>query len=117
MLEWRKENLKHSIRDISVLIPNGADPEVILNVINTNKRLATCEISDIYNGINLEEYKGFTEVENEKGTKEAERFGVTYRITIFGDYDANSVEDDVISLLCGIGCRKKKLKLTTCWLW
>jgi prephenate dehydrogenase len=105
LLEWRKENIKHSIRDISVIIPEGSDPEVILNVINTNKQLAACEISDIYNGINLEEYKGFTRVGNEKGTKEAERLGVTYRITIFGDCDANSVEDDIIYLLCGIGCR------------
>ena len=50
--EWRKENLEHSTRDISVLIPEGADPEIILNAINTNKQLAACEISDIYRGLN-----------------------------------------------------------------
>jgi prephenate dehydrogenase len=115
LIEWRKENLEHSIRDISVLIPEGADPEVILNAINNNKQLAASEISDIYNGINLGEYKGFTRVGNEKRATKAGRIGVTYRITIFGDCDANSIEDDVIFLLCGLGCRirEKNLRLNT----
>jgi prephenate dehydrogenase len=136
--KWRKENLEHSTRDISVLIPKGADPVVILNAINTNKQLATCEISDIYKGINLgdhkrinwedckedckgnwEDYKGnwgdykeFNLIETEKEREETKRLGVTYRITVFGDCNANSVEADVTSLLCGLGCkiREKNLK-------
>lgn len=101
--EWRKENLEHSTRDISVLIPEGADPAVILNAINTNKQLAACEISDIY--------KRFNREETEKERKEAKRLGVTYRITVFGDCDVNSVEADVTFLLCGLGCRIREKNL------
>jgi prephenate dehydrogenase len=103
--EWRKENLKHSIRDISVLIPEGAAPEVVLGAVNTNKHLADCQISDIYNWAN--------ETVSEKKMGETEKLGVTYRITIFGDCNADSVETEVISLLCGLGCRirEKNLKL------
>jgi len=138
--KWRKENLEHSTRDISVLIPKGADPVVILNAINTNKQLAACEISDIYKGINLgdhkrinwedckeswEDYKGnwgnykgnwgdykeFNLIGTEKEREEAKRLGVTYRITVFGDCNANSVEADVTSLLCGLGCRIREKNL------
>lgn len=95
--EWRKENLMHAVRDISVLIPEGADPEVVLGAVNTNKHLVVCQISDLYNG------NGETETENRRrGTK---RLGVTYRITIFGDCNADSVETEVTALLCGFGCR------------
>jgi len=131
--KWRKENLEHSTRDISVLIPKGADPAVILNAINTNKQLAACEISDIYKGINLGDhkrinwedckenwrdykgnwgdYKEFNLIGTEKEREEAKRLGVTYRITVFGDCNANSVEADVTSLLCGLGCRIREKNL------
>lgn len=95
--EWRKENLEHSTRDVSVFIPEGADPGIILNAINTNKQLAACEISDIYRGFNC--------VETQKERKGIRRLGVTYRIIIFGDCDADSVEIGVTALLCGLGCR------------
>ena len=102
--EWRKENLEHSTKDVSVIIPEGADPEIILNAINTTRQLAACEISDIYRGLNW--------VETQKERK-MERLGVTYRITIFGDCDADSVETEVTALLCGLGCRirEKNLRL------
>lgn len=100
---WRKENLEHSTRDVAVLIPDGADPVVILNAINTNKQLVACEISDIYKGINREE--------TEKEGKEMKRLGVTYRITVFGDCDPDSVENDVTALLCGLGCRIREKNL------
>ncbi|AAM30971.1 MULTISPECIES: prephenate dehydrogenase [Methanosarcina] len=104
--EWRKENLEHSVRDISVVIPEGADPEVVLRAVSTNKHLADCKISDIYKGVNgtLLEKKGST----------AEKLGVTYRISIFGDCDADSVETEVTALLCGLGCRirEKNLKFS-----
>jgi prephenate dehydrogenase len=109
--EWRKENLEHSTRDISLLIPDGADPAVILNAINTNKNLVACEISDIYKGNNRTDYEGCNRVETEKGRKEVERLGVTYRITVFGDCDADSVEADVTALLCGLGCRIREKNL------
>jgi prephenate dehydrogenase len=100
--EWRKENLEHSIRDISVIIPDGADPETILRAVNTNRDLAACEISDVYRGIS----------KNNQRRKEIGKLGVTYRVTIFGDCDVDSVEKNVISLLYGLGCmiREKNLK-------
>jgi prephenate dehydrogenase len=103
--QWRKENLKHSTRDISVLIPNGADPEIILKAISTNKNLAACEISDVYSGSNV--------VENYIENKWIEMLAVSYRITVFGDCDANFVENDVTAFLCGIGCciRKTNFRL------
>lgn len=102
---WREENLKHSVRDISVLIPEGADPEVILGAVNTNKYLADCKISDIYNLVDG--------TVPEKNASRTEKLGVTYRITIFGDCDATSVETEVTSLLLGLGCRirEKNLKI------
>ncbi|WP_410510392.1 prephenate dehydrogenase [Methanosarcina hadiensis] len=103
--EWRKENLNHSVRDISVLVPEGANPEVILGALDTNKHLVDCQISDIYS-------LGEEKVSKNKESKTA-KMGVTYRIIIFGDYNADSVETEVISLLCGLGCRirEKNLKL------
>lgn len=109
--EWRKENLEHSTRDISLLIPDGADPAVILNAINTNKHLVACEISDTYKENNRADYEGCNRVETEKGRKEVERLGVTYRIKVFGDCDADSVEADVTALLCGLGCRIREKNL------
>ena len=113
--EWRKKNLGHSIRDISVLIPEGADPEVILGTMNSNKDLATCEISDVYKEPEFVETE-YVETESVEVMKESKRVGrlaVTYRITIFGDCDTNYVEAEVTALLCGLGCwiREKNLKL------
>ncbi|MDD3043013.1 MAG: prephenate dehydrogenase, partial [Methanosarcinaceae archaeon] len=65
---WKKENLQHTKRDLSVLIPRGADPEVILQVIAGNCHLAAAEISDIYPEV--------------PGT---DMPGVTFRITVLGD--------------------------------
>jgi prephenate dehydrogenase len=93
--EWKKENLEHSKREISVLLPEGADPEIILDVIKTNKRLVACVISDIY------QEPPNSKTENKNGV---ERLSVTYRITIFGDCDADSIEADIMTLLYGLGC-------------
>lgn len=146
--EWRKENLEHSRRDISILIPEGADPEVILRAININKCLVDCEISDIYNGfgrigtesIGVESISesihsesvasGSTDtksirtesirtesvdIESTYAIKQRNGFGklaVTYRITIFGDCNADLVETEVTDLLQGLGyrIREKNLK-------
>jgi prephenate dehydrogenase len=101
--EWRKENLEHLIRDISVFVPEDSDPEIILGAINTNIHLAACEISDIYT-----EPEG---VEPEKENKRIKRLAVTYRITIFGDCDADLAEAEVTALLHGLGCRIRKKNL------
>ncbi|WP_167848798.1 hypothetical protein [Methanolobus halotolerans] len=39
------------------------------------------------------------------GLKETERTSVTYRVSIAGDADATKVNDDIVELLCGIGCK------------
>lgn len=109
--EWRKENLEHSTRDISVIIPDGADPAIILSAINTNKQLAACEISDIYRKFERTDYKGFNQSEAGKENKELERLAVTYRLMIFGDCDADFVEAEVTGLLCGLGCRIREKNL------
>lgn|GEM_PF-47570 len=112
--EWRKANLKHSVRDISVLIPEGADPEVILGAVNTNEHLAACQINDIYYGnICNGPDTGRPDTAVKKMRREGKRLGVTYRITIFGDCDADPVEYEVTELFCGLGCRirEKNLKL------
>jgi prephenate dehydrogenase len=112
--EWRKEKLEHFSRDISVLIPDGADPEIILRAISTNVGLVTCKLIDIYSRKKekhiAEETYNLTE---ETKRKEKERLWVTYRITIFGDCEANTVETELIAFLCGLGCRvrEKKLKI------
>jgi prephenate dehydrogenase len=111
--EWRKENLEHSTRDISVLIPEGSDPDVILGVINTNEDLAACEISDIYkeNKITETEFVDNKFIKTLAGSKGMGRLAVTYRITIFGDCDADHVENTVTALLCGLGCRIREKNL------
>lgn len=139
--EWRKEKLQHSLRDISVLIPAGADPEVILHAISTNAYLVACEIIDIYNIAEEKDRKGkkssykeseevaecrggevstSRKAEETYGTekscteetkrKEKERLWVTYRLTIFGDCEANAVETELISFLCGLGCSVREEK-------
>ncbi len=83
--EWKKANLKNTTRDVSVFIPAGSDPEVIRNVIGDSKNVVSAEIIDIYDKQNMK--------------------SVTYRLTIFKDNDAASVQKDVEALLKGIGCR------------
>ncbi len=82
--EWKKLNLKNMIRDVSVFIPTGSNPEVIKNVIGGAKNVVSTEIIDIYNKRNMK--------------------SVTYRLTIFKDNNATSVQKDVEALLKGIGC-------------
>jgi len=84
---WKSRNLTHSNRDISVLVPSGADPEVLLGVIAGDERIVAAHIIDTYSGV-----------------KGAQRLSVTYRITIIGDKVPNEVQDDIIGLLRGLGC-------------
>jgi prephenate dehydrogenase len=88
LLKWKAENLRKQERDISVIIPEGADPQVIQGIINTNGNVIAVQVIDIYTGI-----KG------EAGTS------VTYRASIIGDSDASLVNDEIATLLCGIGCK------------
>ena len=85
--EWKIKNLRCPGRDISVLIPVGSNPETLLGIIATDERIVAAEIIDIYAGI--------------KGKKQ---LSVTYRIRIMGDESPNDVQDDIIRLMCGLGC-------------
>lgn len=86
LIEWKIDELAHSNRDISVLIPVGADPEILLGVITNDKRIVSASIIDTYTGI------------------DTKRLSVTCRITIIGDSKPAVVQDDIQKLLVGLGC-------------
>ncbi len=83
--EWKINNLAHHRRDISVIVPENSNPEIILEVLSGNENIVKSEIIDTYI---LEEKKS-----------------VTYRISILADKEPDNVQNDVEKVLCGIGCR------------
>jgi prephenate dehydrogenase len=85
---WKKEILRHHTRDISVLIPQGSNPETICNIIACNDNIISVRKIDTYTGV--------------KGT---DKISVTYRVNITGDSDAGKVNDKIVEQLCGIGCK------------
>lgn len=87
MHEWKLNNLKHHLRDISVLIPERADADIIMELISCNEDIVSIEIIDSYDGI--------------EGTK---RLSVTYRVMIMGEIEAELVQQTVERQLTGIGC-------------
>ncbi|MCL7411160.1 MAG: prephenate dehydrogenase [Methanosarcinaceae archaeon] len=91
LVEWKTAELVHSNRDISVLIPVGANPNVLLGVITNNKRIVSASVIDTYSGI------------------DTERLSVTYRITIIGDREPAEVQDGIQKLLIGLGCELRGL--------
>lgn len=86
LIDWKIANLTHSKRDISVLVPIGADPEILLDVITYDRRVVSANIIDKYTGI------------------DTKRLSVTYRIIIIGDCAPGKVQDDILNLLGGLGC-------------
>ncbi|TQD24908.1 prephenate dehydrogenase [Methanolobus vulcani] len=85
--EWKLENLEHNLRDISVLIPERADADVIMELASCNDDIVSIEIIDRYEGV--------------EGT---ERLSVTFRVMIMGDVEAEKVHKEVERQLKGIGC-------------
>ena len=83
--EWKMKKLIHHKRDISVAVPENADPEIILEVLSGNENIVGSEIIDTYL---LEGIKS-----------------VTYRIGILADKEPDKVQTDIERILCGIGCR------------
>lgn len=83
--EWKLKNLIHHKRDISLIVPENADPEVILNILSCNENIVNSEIIDMYL------------IEGKKS--------ITYRIIIFADKEPDKVQHDVEKVLCGIGCK------------
>jgi len=84
LLEWKKENLKHVTRDVSVIIPEGADPETINQVLATSEGVVSSNILDVYRmGGNI---------------------SVTFHVTIFKE-KVKEVQEALEKLLQGIGCK------------
>ncbi len=87
MHQWKLDNLEHHLRDISVLIPENADENVIMELISCNEEIVSMKIIDRYDGI-----------------KNTDRLSVTYRVMIMGDIEAEKVHHEVERQLKGIGC-------------
>jgi prephenate dehydrogenase len=85
--EWKLENLEHHLRDISVLIPDEADADVIMELVSCNDDIVSIEIIDRYEGV--------------EGTK---RLSVTFRVMIMGDVEVEKVHSEIERQLKGIGC-------------
>jgi len=88
LFTWKAANLRNVTRDVSIFIPKGSDPEIIKNVVSKSEGVISVDIIDIFNKINNEQTAT----------------SVTYRFTIFGDKDANVVQEDIEALFKGIGC-------------
>jgi prephenate dehydrogenase len=86
--EWKTENLRGHSRDISVIIPKGADPGVIRSIISTNMKVISVQLIDTY-----------TCTKSDTGSS------VTYRVGIIGDANATVVNNEIAALLTGIGCK------------
>jgi prephenate dehydrogenase len=84
LYSWKVANLKNVTRDISVYIPFASEGDIIKSVITGVGGVVSANIIDIYNRQNIQ--------------------SVTYRLTIFGDRDAATVQGNVEKLLRGIGC-------------
>ncbi|MBN2111395.1 MAG: prephenate dehydrogenase [Methanosarcinaceae archaeon] len=87
MREWKLANLTHHLRDVSVLIPEEADADIIMELISCNKDIVSIETIDRYEGV--------------QGTR---RLSVTYRIMIMGDLEPEMVQHGIEGQLKGIGC-------------
>ena len=83
--EWKMKNLTHHRRDISVTVPENADPGIILEIISVNENIVGSEIIDMYL------------IQGKKS--------VTYRISILADQEPDKVQTDVERVLIGIGCQ------------
>ncbi|WP_406655626.1 prephenate dehydrogenase [Methanolobus sp. ZRKC2] len=87
MHQWKLDNLEHHLRDISVLLPEEADADIIMELISCNEGIVSTKIIDRYEGI--------------QGT---DRLSVTYRILIMGDLEAEEIQQETERQLKGIGC-------------
>jgi prephenate dehydrogenase len=86
LIDWKKYHLNHHFRDVSAIIPRGAEPETIRNIIDGIEDVVSAKIIDVYDGL------------------EGDNMSVTFRVTLMGDQDANQIHEDVNNLLSGIGC-------------
>ena len=82
---WKNKNFTRKTRDISVFIPDNADPDTLCRISGKSHEGVTCEIMDIY-------------------SSEDRRKSVTFRLTIRQDIDINEIQNETENLLKGIGC-------------
>ncbi|MCK4928744.1 MAG: prephenate dehydrogenase [Methanosarcinales archaeon] len=87
LVEWKKQNLTHNFRDVSAIIPHGASPDIIRELVSQLDGMVSVEIIDIYDGL------------------ENDSISVTFRVIILGDLDAGKVHSKVNDLLSGVGCK------------
>jgi prephenate dehydrogenase len=83
--DWKLENLRRFTRDISVILPDRADPSVICEVISRCDGAVRADVIDRYEP----------------------RQSATFRIEILGDCDPDSVEGGIEAVLSGIGCVRR----------
>ncbi len=82
---WKLENLRRFTRDISIILPDRADPYVICDVISRCDGVVRADVIDRYEP----------------------RRSATFRIEILGDCDPDSVEGGIEAVLSGIGCVRR----------
>ncbi len=83
--DWKLENLRRFTRDISVILPDRADPSVICDVLSRCDDVVRAEVIDRYEP----------------------RQSATFRIEILGDCDPDGVERGIEAVLLGIGCMRR----------
>jgi len=82
---WKLENLRRFKRDISVILPDRADPRVVCDVISRCDGVVRADVVDRYEP----------------------KQSATFRIEILGDRDPDSVESGAEAVLSGIGCVRR----------
>ncbi|MEA1945639.1 MAG: prephenate dehydrogenase [Euryarchaeota archaeon] len=85
LYNWKLTNLRGFKRDISVILPDRADPSVVCDVISTIDGVVGAEVIDRYEP----------------------KQSATFRIEILGDCNPDEVETMAEELLSGIGCVRR----------
>ena len=87
LYDWKLANLRRSERDISVILPDRADPSVVCGVIT---------------GMGGDGVVGADVIDRYEPKRSA-----TFRIEILGDHDPDEVESRIEAVLAGIGCVRR----------
>lgn len=85
LYNWKLKNLRRFRRDISVILPDRADPSVVCDVISRSDGVVYADVIDRYEP----------------------KHSATFRIEILGDCDPDEVESMAEAVLSGIGCVRR----------
>ncbi|RZN42987.1 MAG: prephenate dehydrogenase [Methanosarcinales archaeon] len=87
LYDWKLANLRRIKRDISVILPDRADPSVVCNVITEmgGAGVVSADVIDRYEP----------------------KQSATFRIKILGDHNPDEVERRIETVLAGIGCVRR----------